>query len=135
VGGGQGNAKLFAERAEVVTAGGGHQNGGEFEGVDGLLILEETRFAQKADIKFDVMPEDGCIANEGDQFLLDVAQTRRLPDHGVIDAGQPGDEIWDIFAGVDEGVEFIFFALAIKTNRRNFNDRVAFFIQASGFDV
>ena len=41
----QQNAKLFAKCAEVVAAGGGHEHGGEFVGIECLLVFEESRLA------------------------------------------------------------------------------------------
>jgi len=63
--GGERDIELLAQRAEVVTACSRHQHGCEFVGIECLLVLKQARFAEEANIKFDVVPQDGSIANEG----------------------------------------------------------------------
>ena len=61
---GQEDVELLTEDAQIVASGGGHEHSRQFVGVNGEIVVEDALLAQEADIKLDVVSEDGVAADK-----------------------------------------------------------------------
>jgi len=66
------DAKLVAERAQAISRRGWHQHRCQFVRVDDRVYLKSSVALEEADVKADILPQDGKIANEGLQLWVDI---------------------------------------------------------------
>ena len=102
VGGRQQHAHLLAERAQVVSAGGGHEHRGQLIGIDGAVFEQDFLLVQKAEVKAHIMTQNRRITDKIGQFLQHRLDGARITHHLVADAGELGDEAGDRPARIDQ---------------------------------
>ena len=129
------DTKLVAKRAQAITRSGRHQDSCQFVGVDDRVSLKGAVALEEADVKADVLPQDGMVADEGLQLWVHIREQRSIHDHGVGDASQVSDEGIDRLTRVDEGREFIQNAVSVELHRTDLDDRVVFGVQTSCFNI
>ena len=102
MGGREQDAKLFAESAEVVSAGSGHQHGSEFVGVNDFVILEESALLQETQVKTDIVSNNRRVTDKSFKIVFDLLKARRVAYFHITDASQPCDKFRNVPARVDD---------------------------------
>jgi len=129
------DTELLAERAEVVTAGGGHQHSGEFVGVNHFVVLQDAALLQKTQIETDVMSYNWSVTDKGFKVFSNFLKLGRIANFHVADACQPRDKFWDMPARIDHGRPFRFHAMTFELHRPDFDDGVTVLAETRRFDV
>ena len=62
--GGQDHAQIFRQRPEVVAPGGRQQHRGQIVSVQRVVVSQYALGAQEAEVKLDIMANDGHVADE-----------------------------------------------------------------------
>ena len=84
--------ELLGERTQAIARSRGQQNRSHLVGVDNGVLLERAEFLKEADIKTDILSQNGMIANKRIKLWEGICQERSVHDHRVGNAGKVGDK-------------------------------------------
>ena len=95
-------AQFLPQRAKVVSPRIWQQDRGQFVCVNDLVVPRCQVTAQESQVKAYVVPQNGSVADEALHIACDLGEARCVPKHGIVDTGQPGNELWHVPPGVDK---------------------------------
>ncbi len=94
----------------------------------------EFRF-QESVIKTRVVGDEHTASEQGQQFIGNVGETRRIRDHGVVDAGDAFDVLADARVRLHQSLPALADRAVIDADHADFNDPIRLRADAGGFQI
>ena len=99
------------------------------------MVLKNSLFTQKTQVKANVMPNDRIVANKAQQIRQGGLYGRRALNIGWGNTRQLLNFVGDGTSRIDEGIIRLVNATSFEANGANFNDRIPVRIQPGCFYI